>query len=227
MKKHLLVAGIALIWLSCTKYNDYKKYITQGENTYPGKPDSLVVYPGHNRVLVNFLIQSDPSIIGARIYWNTNADSTSLAIKVTGTVDTIRTYIDSLAEGTYNFQVQTFDIKGNFSVPAYYTCNVYGNNYLATLLNIGYTTAIVIPPGNGFVVFGPLDFEDGLVGVRATWTDTNGNLEDTTAQLSQTQPFVQFPNCTDGTTLNYAALYLPEAASIDTFATSNQSITLP
>ncbi len=228
MKKILLFVCVGVFVLSCTKYNDYKKYISAGEDTYPGKPDSLVAYAGHNRVLLSFILSPDPSIIGARVYWSNKADSLTLSIKAgSAAADTIRTYISGLAEGTVNFQVQTFDAAGNMSVPSLYTCNVYGDNYAATLLNIGTQSVAPIPPDMAMVVFGPLDFEDGLVGVRVSYTDDSGAAVDTVAALTQAAPFVMFPGATDGTVLTYSALYLPEPTAIDTFAVAPTSVVVP
>jgi hypothetical protein len=74
--RFLLAAGLVTsTLLSCTKWDDYKKYTADGEIIYAGKLDSVKVLSGKNRVRVVGKLNADPKISSVKIFWNQNADS--------------------------------------------------------------------------------------------------------------------------------------------------------
>jgi hypothetical protein len=228
--KKILIAILIIVagcWLACTKSDDYKKYSQGGEEVYPGAADSLKGYAGHNRVLLTFLVQADPTIVGAKVYWNTRTDSMVLLIKKTGDVDTVSVYVDSLAEASYNFEVVTFDGKGNNSVVSAITVKAYGDDFQAGLLNIPVQFSTVIAPDTGFVVWGSFDPNSGLVAARGLYTDENGMARDTTVPVLQSSPTAMFLWFQPGNSLEYRALYIPEPTAIDTFSSPSSSVTIP
>ncbi len=229
MKKFLITILIIVTgcWLACTKSDDYKQYTRGGEEVYPGAADSLKAYPGHNRVLLTFLVQSDPTIVGAKIYWNTRTDSMVLTIKKTGDIDTVSVYVDSLAEASYNFEVVTFDGKGNNSVASAVTAKAYGDDFQASLLNIPVQFSTVISPDTGFVVWGSFDPNSGLVAVRGIYTDENGVARDTTMPVQLSDPTAKLLFFQSGNSLQYNALYLPEPTAIDTFSSPSSVLSIP
>ncbi len=226
MQKFIIAIFITVTgcWLACTKSDDYKKYTKGGEEVYPGAADSLKAYAGHNRVQLTFLVQADPTIVGAKIYWNTRTDSMVLAIKKTGDIDTVSVYVDSLAEASYNFEVVTFDGKGHSSVASLVTANAYGDDFQSSLLNIPVQYSTLVQPDTGLVGWGSFDPNSGLVAVRGLYTDENGVVRDTTMPVLQSDPTAKFLFFASGNSLEYRALYLPEPTAIDTFSSPSSTI---
>src|SRR5690606_6290460 len=101
---------------SCKKMDDYKQYIADKPViTYTGKIDSVKVFSGNNRVVVQGLLTADPKIVEARIYWDNRRDSLVLPIQRSADVDTIRAEITNLEDRIYNFDIVTYDNQGNKS----------------------------------------------------------------------------------------------------------------
>lgn len=224
----LIFISMAGYWWSCTKADDYKKYLVGGlgELVYTGKADSLKVFPGHDRVLLTFVLLSDPTITGAKVYWNNRTDSSTMAIKRSAGVDTIRMYIDSLPEGVYNFEVTTFDAKGNRSVASDITANVYGDKYAATLLSIPVQFSTVIPGDSAFIVWGNYDPTIGLIGAEVNYMDLDGLTRDSVVGINDKLPTATFPSFQSGNAFQYKTLYLPEPTCIDTFRTDFLSLNI-
>lgn len=127
--------AVALVWGSCAKQDDWKKYLPDQPKVYPGMATDVNFLPGSNRVMLKWLLVSDPTITLARIFWNNGHDSASVAIDRKQGVDTIKVIIDNLQETSYTFTIHTYDKEGNKSVPSYVTGRVLGARYESTLLN--------------------------------------------------------------------------------------------
>jgi hypothetical protein len=126
----LFVAAVCFV--SCREMDkDYKEYVVPNGIIYPQKIDSLKIYPGLNRVKIEWIRPIDPKVIKARIYWNNYTDSVS--VDIPADKDTISVMIDNLKENTYTFYVKTFDADGNFSIPSDVTGDAYGENFAKTL----------------------------------------------------------------------------------------------
>src|SRR5699024_7711205 len=122
-----------------------------------------------------WLIVGDPTIRKAVIYWNNRADSMVVPIDKDNSagIDTMDVFIDNLSEGTYSFEVFTFDQYGNRSVEANTSGKVYGDSYANSLL-----TRIV---ENNSYLDNSLNIQWGApadassLGVEIEYTDTDGN----------------------------------------------------
>src|SRR5690606_30231061 len=109
---------LMLVWVvSCQKPNHaYKEFLKGGERVYVAKADSLQAFPGKNRVQLQWLLLSDPTVRSAKIYWNNRMDSLELPLEKGPSVDTVSVVVAGLEEGGHNFEVITLDGKGNTSV---------------------------------------------------------------------------------------------------------------
>ena len=66
---------IALGVYACSGMDEYKYlYLKDGIKSYTGKIDSVKVYSGHERVMIEGLFMSDPKVTGCMIYWNSKMD---------------------------------------------------------------------------------------------------------------------------------------------------------
>src|SRR3546814_18184762 len=101
---------------ACTKEDDYKKFTKDGEITYPGRVDTVLVRSGYHRVLLRIALGSDPAVTRVRAYWHDGTDSTEMAVNGNSGNDTIGLSVEGLSEGQYNISVFTFDAHTNESV---------------------------------------------------------------------------------------------------------------
>ena len=148
----------------------------------------------------------------------------------TGGVDTVKTIL-SLPEGTYSFDVFTYDARGNRSVPVSSIGNVYGQNYSLTLVNRTIRTAAMFNKllggtydSRGTKDTALIDFypaSQGHVGVDLRYKNTVGDsvfrfIPATTVK----DTLYKFKT---GNAIIYRSLYKPEANSIDTFYSNFES----
>lgn len=210
---------------SCTKMDaTYGKFWKDGEKIYPASPDSLKVFSGKDRVKLQWLNIGDPTLKRAVIYWNNHSDSLAIPIEKNNTVgvDTMSIFIESLAEGTYSFDVYTYDQYGNQSVVANAVGRVYGNSYSKSLL-----TRLV--DNNSFIddilhiKWGdPADASS--IGVEVSYTGMDGN-----NQTKFVTPNAETTTITDldfsaDKHFRYRTLFVPDSTAIDTFYTKYDTI---
>ena len=126
-----VMGGIG-IFSSCTPMDDYLKYTDGKEIVYTGQVDYMVFRSGRERVVFSGYLISDPNIVKVSIYWNNRKDSLIIPVQRSAGVDILEEEI-RLAEGTYNFEVYTFNKEGRPSVPSRATGKSYGNRYESSL----------------------------------------------------------------------------------------------
>jgi hypothetical protein len=212
----LVTIGIAAL-TSCTKMDDFKQYSEGGEISYTGKVDSLKIRSGRNRVLVQGLFISDRKVTKCKIYWNSRQDSLIVPVTRTLAVDSLKTYVNNLFEGSYNFEVITYDKEGNPSIPVVKSgVKVYGDNYAASLINMP-TSDISLEGTTTTITWGGLDKTSGAQYMDLSYTNTAG------AKV-RTKKLVSAPTATlldykYRSTFDYRTVYLPDTMAIDTFYT--------
>jgi hypothetical protein len=125
---------LAIILGACSEWDEYKKYTKDGEIIYTGKFDSVVVFPGKERVRLWGIVTRDPKVEKCKIYWNNFSDSVIFDMDGLND-DYIFDGIFDVEEGTKSFAVYTYDAAGNSSVGVNITGNSYGSRYRNTLSN--------------------------------------------------------------------------------------------
>src|SRR5690606_30774861 len=117
-------------FVSCTKMDHfYKDHVIS--RTFIGKPDSIWVQAGDQRVQVSWLTPKDPAAKDIVVYWNNKSDSARAAID--HDTDTGSLIIDNLQETDYTFNAYTVDGKGNRSLIMELSTKVYGEVFQSTL----------------------------------------------------------------------------------------------
>ncbi len=230
-----LILGTSLL-TSCGKQTDvYKDFLKGGEKIYTGRADALTSYGGNGRVLLTWLLVSDPKITKCKVFWNNKADSSVLAVQKTANTDTIRLAINNLPEGAYTFQVYNYDNAGHSSIKSEVIGTVYGDTYAASISNrpinnATYSSTTKAATMNWFGV------SPQAVRVEITYKDaTTGNdvtLVDVPvinpARPSDPPAFInttKLPNYKAGTPVKYRTGYKPEATAIDIFYTGYSTVT--
>lgn len=204
-----------MIFASCSKMDAYLDIAGRQEISYTGRVDSLKVLPGDGRLELTWLLISDPKITGISIYYNSKRDSVILPVKRTEGVDSMYHLFSNMPEGTYSFEVYTWNNTGSRSVPAYITGRSYGSIYKNSLLNRALTNAIV-SNGNAVLSWGLV--EETVTGMEVTYTNNTGAI--VTVKEPRTANSTTLKDYKPGSSFSYRTLFRPDTLCIDTFYTS-------
>jgi hypothetical protein len=223
--KYCLYIMLFTSLLACTKLRDtYSQFVGTGEIYYPGKADSLTAYPGRNRIQLTWLLVSDPKIVRSTVYWNNRADSVAITVAKTGGIDTIKTILNNMTEGTYTFEVFTYDNKGNRSVKVERIANVYGYNYDISLVNRPLkSVAMNAAADTALLDWYPASGQHIAVDLRY-----KNQLNDSVfVTIPPDSIKVKLPKFKKGESFKYRSMYKPEKNAIDTFYTVYESKLIP
>src|SRR5699024_8967353 len=77
-----IITGIFIFMISCTKWDDFKKYTKDGETIYTGKIDSVKIYSGNLRARIVGILPADPKIIKLKILWGRKQDADSVVFPI-------------------------------------------------------------------------------------------------------------------------------------------------
>lgn len=208
----LIVAGI----YSCKDMMDiHQKYIKDGEIVYLTKMDSVVLYPGKNRIQISGYLANAYNVNTVLVYWNNRADSMIVDYSMTKDMDSLNLVIPNLVEKSYIFDIYTFNNEGNRSIKVSVAGTAYGDIYRERLFP---------RTNNGF------DFDgkqlktlwltaDALErGTQIRYTTESSGIK--TIFLSPDSSQIALPDRKNGTPFSFRSVYVPEKASIDTFLTA-------
>lgn len=220
-KKIILAALTGLIAVSCAEMDDtYDDFIKNGEIWYTKKPDSVWVLPGNSRARLSVLISS-PEVVKFRAFWNDGRDSVEVPVqKVIGN-DTVSTIIE-LAEGSYTFEVYTYDQNGNASVRKDTSGIVFGETYIESLQNRLVSSAFLIagqPKIEWLEVTKP-----EVVGGEVHFIGGDGKGQ--VLRVPVDEMVTRIADRPQGDSVRYRTLFLPVPNAIDTFYSAYQTIHL-
>jgi hypothetical protein len=216
-----VIIAICIFFLfSCSKMDDtYDDFIKDGEIVYIARVDSARSYPGNNRMGLSMLLTADPRISKVKVYWEAGGqnDSTEKAVQRTAGVDTVRFSFDKLPEGTYTFYIYSHDNAGHRSIKTDVIGTVYGEKYIAQLVNRTIKTSTYDELAKTATVkwFG---VGADIIGEEIIYTDLQGLVR---KQLYKhegvTDSISILPDFKRGNSFQFRTLYKPAANAIDTF----------
>jgi len=218
----LLIITIVFGFISCGDMDEtYRHFWEDGEKVYPAPADSLKIFSGKNRVAMSWVVFGDPNIKKAKIYWNNNTDSLEIPFQSTGKNDSVYLVIDDLAEGTYSFDVFTFNNNGNKSVMRSVVGTVFGNSYGSSLLPRYLQSAF--HDNNILTVTWGSPADETSTGSELYYKNSAGTLvktiADNVSETTNVEDFVAELN----PTITYRTIYVPPM-SIDTFYSAMQTV---
>lgn len=194
----------------------YRDFLKDGRIIYTATPgDSLNVHPGRNRLKLSWPAAPDPKVSEARIYWNSRSDSLMVNIKnpSNGRVDIM---INDLPEGTYLFEMYTYDDLGHRSVKKDFVGHTFADRYQQTLLVRPVNEAIII--GNEVTAYWGGNPNSQAYYTEIEYTDLDNKARKVRAYANADISVLDnFPP--DQTTIRYRTAYLPTPLAIDTFFT--------
>jgi hypothetical protein len=197
--------------------DDYKQFQEGGEFVYPAKADSVEAHPGKNRIELQWLILSDPSITSATVYWNARRNSKEVSISRTSGIDTIKVILDNMEEGTHTFEIYTFNANGDRSVAAEVIGTVYGERYEASLLSEAYSLVYNIEKG-AFITWNSQ--MDNVLGNEVRYTTSAGKTAPVFVEKGDT--LFTLPDFDHVSPVTYRTAFIPPSA-VDTFYTVGSS----
>ncbi|MBE8722215.1 DUF4998 domain-containing protein [Sphingobacterium pedocola] len=213
-----LLVVISLYLASCTKSNDFLKYLEGGEITYTGKIDSVVVFSGKERVYVRGLFLADPKVVKLKVYWDNRGDSIEIPVVRTANIDTLKLPIP-IKEGVHNFEFITFDAAGNPSLPVFKTGTSYGSRYISGLINRPIANSYISETDEGWIDWGGMDLTSGVFATQVFYQNTGGQEKAVIVPIDTTSSMLP-EDYQIGSAVRYRTLFLPDTLSIDTFYTN-------
>ena len=218
----LLITVLIFALVSCGDMDEtYRHFWEDGEKVYPAPADSLKIYSGKNRVAMSWVVFGDPNIKKAKVYWNNNTDSLEIPFQSTGKYDSLYLVIDDLAEGTYSFDVFTFNSNGDKSVLRSVVGTVFGDSYGSSLLPRYLQSAF--HDNNILTVTWGSPADETSIGSELYYKNSAGTLvktiADNVSETTHVENFVAELN----PTITYRTIYVPPM-SIDTFYSAMQTV---
>lgn len=211
----LVYLFLLFVSFSCSEWDEFKEYTKDGEIIYPGKMDSVVIYPGKERVQFNAVLNPDPSIVNYKIIWNDGKDSVSFDIdKASGyfPVENIFT----VDEGVKSFVVYTYDEQGNVSIPVNAVGVSYGDAYRRKLNN-RLISELVFEDEGTTINWSQMDLTTGPQYTVVEY-EVDGSTKILETPISESSTFLE--GLTSSTNITYRTVFKPEINSIDTFSTA-------
>lgn len=205
---------------SCSKMNDmHDVYLQRGETIYVGKPDSVKILGGRERVKVRFWV-SDPKAVKLAVYWLSRTDSVIVDIPAHSAKDPFEFIIPNLPEYNYSFELVTMnkDFK-NRSVTFTVSGSSYGAKFQATLVNraVASSRRRLYP---NYLETKWLGAIENAIGCEMAYTNTLGVSAKKYAPITETTTAIT--NLAGN--VNYRTLFLPAVAAIDTFYTDYKAV---
>jgi hypothetical protein len=214
----ILFAG----FLSCGNMDDtYRHFWENGEKVYPAPADSLKIFTGRNRVGMSWNIFGDPNVNMTKIYWNNRSDSLEVPVQSSGNKDSIYVTIGNLEEGSYSFEIFTYDQKGNRSVPRNGIGTAYGDMYARTLLP-RFLQSALYAENILTVTWGNMG-DNTSIGSEVYYKNTSGTqskIEVSNDEITTSIPDFDFES---DPAITYRTVYVPPM-SIDTFYTNTLTV---
>jgi hypothetical protein len=229
-KSGLLLALFGSFLFSCSKMDStYADFIRDGEIVFTARVDSVKTFPGNNRIDLSMLLLTDPKISKVKVFWSagTGKDSSEKAVQRTAGVDTVRFSLRNLAEGTYTFNVYTYDNAGHRSVKTDLIGTVYGEKYTSSLVNRTIRTATYVDSLKSGVVKW-IGVGSEVIGQELKYTDTLG-VDRTvfTPYASAVDSVSVLPSFKKGISFRFRTLYKPAPSAVDTFYSAYESRLVP
>lgn len=220
--KVLFVAAAGL-WLlgSCTKADDYKKFLRDGDIVYAGTLDTVIAQSAKNKINMAMRLGTDASVTLIKIYWNDKQDSVQLDIARPAATNVVNLLIPNLTPGSYNFQIYTFDSNGNSSVVKTASGISYGEDYELSLVNRRILTSKINTVA-GVLALTWNDPNPGMVSTEITYEKQNGEV--VKRIITNKETVTNLPlDYVVGSTLTYQSTYKFDENSFEPYTVTPSS----
>lgn len=213
-----ILASIYVVTVSCSSSTDpYKPYVGDKEIVYPQQVDTIIGFSGKNRAILKMPKVTDPLVTEAAVFWNSGDDS--IAAQFPEERDTLQIEIDSLQrEGTYTFDVYTYNKAGNRSRGKNKSLRVYGEDYINSLLPK--PVQETVPGVDTTLVYWGQAVEDEI-GTELEYTDRTGATHEVVVPAEE--EVTKLPGLEWDGDFRYRTIF-SSITAIDTFYTDYETI---
>ncbi|MDR1860591.1 MAG: hypothetical protein LBR06_06705 [Bacteroidales bacterium] len=219
------VLAVALL-TACDDVNSiHQKYLDRGEGIYLGVVDSLVAWPGFERVLFTWYIAPDPRIRQVQIFWNQRQNTRTLDVNrssINGFY-AMELSLDELPENDYTFEFITKDDLGNVSKAVECIASVYGQLYKGNLQNRRVIELSKQESGQMKIVWEQVASETLLYSV-VKYTDSGGT--EHTLKISNDAVETYLDGLDTGDEAQYYSVYQP-TEGLDSVLANSRVLTMP
>ncbi len=195
---------------------DYLNIVGRDEIVYPGKIDSVKVFSGRERVVIQGLCISDAKVVACDIEWNLGKEKVSVPVDMSAGPFELVTEIKNLPENVYSFVLYTRDRQGNRSIPVDVVGQTYGEYYMAQIRNRPFEKAIL--KGTSVVVtWYSLDKTLRPIHTELMYKTTTGETKIVESPISDSETLLE--NVDISKPLTYRTVYQPDETCLDIFET--------
>ena len=208
-----IIPVFALLVYSCSKMDEYKKFVPEGETIYAPVPMNIQVFPGDGRIKLKWHILNPTNVASCGVEYGDSASKKIIPVTLHAPKDSVEVIFDHLEEKSYLFYIYELDKNGNRSVKVQVTGTVYGEKYLSSITNRFISE--ITTSENAAIIKWALAGE-GYVGSEITYKDQDGN--SITRKVSADSDTTVIENWESMGNLSYRSFYKPEAQALDQFA---------
>lgn len=217
----LVVSSVICLISACRKMEaPYKEYVVPAGLVYPGKAIAIA-QSGRSRIQLVWPKGVDKSVVKAKVYWNSFADS--IIVDVTSIPgDTVKVMVNDLEEKNYTFVIRTFDAQGNMSVPVEINGGSYGARYQSQLLTRPVNSTLINAAGKLTINWGGADVANGAYASEVKYTTVSGAVKTQLFPVIVKTTEVKTTEITDmlaNTNYQFRTIFRPDSLSIDRFYT--------
>jgi hypothetical protein len=207
-------------------YENIREYRDRGVINYLGKPDSVYVTAGKERVKVNWWLNNDPRIRFCHIYWNEGGDSIIVPVD-RNTMDEsgyVSTIVD-IPEGNYVFLLSHTASDGERSIESEAIGTSYGTGYESKLI----TRRIVnVTIRSGILEINWRPAEENESQTTIEYLSASGTTTRLTVKPEDTHTTLDGYMLENGIfSFLKKSSYLPEPHALDTFTITSQEAITP
>src|SRR5690625_774277 len=199
----------------------YVPHIEDGKIMYPGKADSVRAYGGENRIQLSWLL-IDPDVTRVKIYWSNRSDSLEIPVEPSPGADSMSVILSDMEEGSYAFEFYTYDEQGNESVKAEVPGQVYGEDYISSLLG---KPVQRITPGVDVTLIDWGEATEDVISTEVEYTDRKGTTRHISVPVED--EITELPDLEWESSFRHRTLLLPDSTAIDTFYTDYETEEVP
>ncbi|MFD2599447.1 DUF4998 domain-containing protein [Sphingobacterium corticis] len=210
------------LFMRCTPADHfYSEYLENGERIYPGRPDSIEFRTGNNRAAIRAKISPDSRVVKMRVSWGRD-NEIEIPILREEIAEYKQVIIPNVPEGSYTFEIRTYDQEGNQSMRSEIFGRVYGQTYIANLNNRIINNLEVLANNQVRLNWFVESRDTTQLGANITYPTLSGDSTKIFVPSEINQ--ILLPDIDLSGTLTYQTLYKPSSLAIDTFYT--QSVTV-
>lgn len=213
MKIRYIILAIALVFISCDSYLDiHKEYITGGEIVYLQKVDSVVTFPGRERIQFKLWYTNGNRLTQTIIYYNNGKEPIILDLKnkLKQGKDSLEVSIDAFPEGNYNFEIVNTNEFNQKSLTVAHFASTYGKMYEILLKNRGLRNYSVQEQGFNIEWFPQ---SEGYAWIELEYKSATG----TKTVIVEDASSIAIAEIPIDNLFRYRTFYRPEPGSIDVF----------